>query len=155
MAKKKSPLKKSSKAFYFVSFKLVKRTFRKVPVIFWGTFALIGSFLVGLILGVGILEKKPPEVSPYQRESVKNAKYLNLISRYEDLSKLYTDQGANLTVAFNRDMIENHPDAVNAAILSIDQYRDTILVERGRIDELRHAAGLPPEDLRHKQSRIN
>jgi len=150
MTKKKTSLSKKSVKLRFAFLRLVKRTLKKVPVMVWATFALIGSFLIGLILGIGYLDNTPPEKTPYQIELGKNVKYQNLISGYEDLSKLYSSQSANLAITFDRDMIENHQDQVNAAILRIDEYRDKILVERGRIDELRHSAGLPPENLKSK-----
>jgi hypothetical protein len=53
-------------------------------------------------------------------------------------------------VVLDKDILYNHPEEVDEALKSIQQFRDLLLVEMGRIDQMRIASGLPPEKLDRK-----
>lgn len=126
----------------FAGLNAFSKFFRKIPVLIWGLLAcsaiLVFGFCIGYLTGV----KSETPGSPYAILKEGNKKLMNLIDGYSQLSGLYFNQGQDVSIVLNKDMAENHPEEIIDALQSINQKRDMINVQLGRLYELRKAAGL-------------
>lgn len=117
---------------------------RRIPFFVFGFFALSGALLIGIFggfaMGSGPQEKTIHEEMMEVRDE--NLKLRDLVNGYEDLSKLYYEQGNNISVVLDTDTLINDPLKVRTALKSMNDYRDMINVQYGRIIELRKSAGL-------------
>ena len=116
--------------------------YRKVPTIVWGSFAVIGILFVGLTMG--FTAGSDYQYSPTSLEKVReqNDKYLDLIEGYEIMSQLEAYQDENVRIVADRNMADDHPGEFYEALTSLTDYRDRILIQSGKIIELRRQAGL-------------
>jgi len=116
------------------------RFYRKVPKGLWVLAGAFGFFVLGVIFGFYWYANTPSLEE--ERVSKKSDSYLNLIYGYEDLSELYNYQGQNVGVITDPYVLENNPEEFYMALDSIKEYRNKILVQQGRIMELRKQAGI-------------
>lgn len=140
----KEKIKKIFKSVYKWFWKILE----KIPLLVWGTFASIGIFLVGTLFGY-MFATNSLDGLDYSDLSEQNTHYKELIYGYEDLSDLYYRQGENVGVVMDRDMWEQNPEEISDAFSSMDEYRTYILLQEGRIMQLRKNANLPefPENF--------
>lgn len=136
--KTKKPLLKDAAGFYFSS---GKRILKKIPTFVWGFFAVIGILFIGMLVGYESAQEDT-SLSPIQQVRVQNERYSRVIQGYEELANLYFEQGQNLKIVLDKDMILQNPQEVVDAFKSMDQYRSLINVQMGRILEQRREAGL-------------
>ncbi len=127
----------------------------KSSIVVWGLFALFGAFALGGLVEHQRNEYTLADDTPYQNLMDKIDRYDNLLEGYEDLSKLYSDQGENLSIIFNTTLWETHPEEIEQALASMKQYREKIINQRGKIDGLRKAVGIPAEDLKNHELQVN
>lgn len=118
------------------------KLFSKIPTIVWGLLACSAILIFGFCAGYlkGISSEVPGSPKFVLKED--NTKLKDVVSGYEQLSQLYINQAQDIAVVLDRDMLANHPEEVTEALRSIDQKRDMINVQIGRILELRRTAGL-------------
>lgn len=116
------------------------RFYRKVPKLVWGIAAAFGFFSLGVLFTLFMIFQEQPY--NYEDLEERNKKLLELVSGYEALSDLYYYQGQNFSVITDLNMIANNPGEVADAFRSSDSYKDKILIQQGRILELRKNAGL-------------
>lgn len=121
---------------------LLKKIIRKIPTLVWGLLACSAILTFGFCAGYlkGINSDVPG--SPKFTLKEDNTKLKDVVSGYEQLSQLYINQAQDIAVVLDRDMLANHPEEVTDALRSMDQKRDMINVQIGRILELRRTAGL-------------
>ena len=118
----------------------------KIPVIILGAFAVIGILTVGAIAGYEIgIDPQLTQPTIYKQLQLKNNQYQELILAYEELSRLYYEQGANIATVLDRNTLLNNPDKATQALKEVDRIRGLIILQQGRIIELRKTAGLPEE----------
>lgn len=129
---------KDAAGFYFSG---GKRLLKKIPTVVWGFFAIIGILFIGMLVGYESAQEDT-NLSPIQQIRVQNERYSRVIQSYEELANLYFEQGQNLKIVLDKDMILQNPQEVVDAFKSMDQYRSLINVQMGRILELRREAGL-------------
>lgn len=121
------------------------RFYRKIPKLILYSAAAFGFFCLGIIFVFIVDPYKDYVTVGFHQDQAD--KYFNLIEGYEELSNLYYYQGQNMNVITDLNMIENNPSEVADAFRSADSYRDKILVQQGRIIELRKSAGIyEPEE---------
>jgi len=136
--KTKKPLVKDAAGFYLSS---GKRLLKKIPKVVWGFFAIVGILFVGMLVGYESAQEDTT-LSPIQQIRVRNERYSQVIQGYEELANLYFEQGENLKIVLDKDMILQNPHEVVDAFRSMDQYRSLINIQMGRLLELRREAGL-------------
>ncbi len=136
--KTKKPLLKEAAGFYLSN---GKRLLKKIPKVVWGFFAVVGILFVGMLVGYEAAQEDT-SLSPIQQIRVRNERYAQVIQSYEELANLYFEQGQNLKIVLDKDMILQNPQEVVDAFESMDQYRSLINIQMGRILELRREAGL-------------
>ena len=127
-----------------LAFVILPRFYKKIPKLVLGASAAFGFFSLGVIVAL-IIEGNIQEV-PYKDLEEKNEKYLNLISGYEELSKLYYVQGSNFATITDIDLYQTNPADVADAFSSSKEFKDRILIQQGRIMEQRKNAGLLIEE---------
>lgn len=119
------------------------KVYAKIPYFIWAGFAVLGILIVGMVMGAELeRNSEPAYMSPAQKLSAQNEKYLDLIDSYEDLSTLYRYQGENVRIMMDEDIMNENPREFYDAVSSMKDYRDRILIQMGRIYELRKSAGL-------------
>lgn len=126
----------------FRKLSLFKKTLRKIPALIWSLLACSAILIFGFCAGYlkGISSDVPGSPKFVLKED--NTKLKDVVTGYEHLSQLYINQAQDIGVVLDRDMLANHPEEVTDALRSIDQKRDMINVQIGRILELRRTAGL-------------
>jgi len=126
------------------------RIFKKIPKFVWIGFALLGIFVAGTMLGFEASEDTHWD-SFTKRDALQyeNEKYQALITGYEDMSKLYWGQGEAMVAILNDDNIMNNPQKIADSMKTINQARDLIILQQGRIMELRKAAGYDAPSQTH------
>lgn len=115
---------------------------KRVPSLVWGLLACTTIFVGGMLIGYVRGMQAENLGTPVYALREENTKLINLINGYTDLSNLYWNQGQDVSIVLNKDMLEKHPEEVTNALQSINQHRDMINVQLGRIFELRKAVGL-------------
>ncbi|GEM_PF-5634090 len=126
-------------AWFYLSYG--KRFLKKIPKVVWGFFAVVGILFVGMLVGYESAQEDTT-LSPIQQIRVRNERYSQVIQGYEELANLYFEQGENLKIVLDKDMILQNPHEVVDAFRSMDQYRSLINIQMGRLLELRREAGL-------------
>lgn len=135
-------LKSAWKSYGKFAFSLGK-FYKKIPYFIWAGFAVLGILIVGMAMGAEFESRSEPAyMSPTQKLQAQNEKYLDLIDSYADLSTLYQYQGENVRVMMDENIINENPREFYEAVSSMKDYRDKILIQMGRIYELRKQAGL-------------
>ncbi len=125
---------------------------RKIPTIIWVFCALFGLFTAGILFGAFLsLSPIVPRPSEYEVLETGNRQYLELVRSYETLSDLYNIQGDNVDTILDKDTLFTNPEEAADAFSQMDDTRDLILIQFGKIDQLRKAAGLPEEDFQKAQ----
>lgn len=122
-----------------LAFEVLPKFYRKIPKIIWGSMAFLGIFVMGFLFGL-ILNDGTRSLA-YQELGEKEEKYKDLVLGYEELSTLYKYQGQNMGTIMNLDLYETNPEEILQAIDSTKEYKDRILLQQGRIIELRRQAG--------------
>ena len=125
---------------------------KKTPTLIWAGFALIGIFVAGLATGIDYSQStfiSPP--SEYEKLSTTNNQYLNVIRGYETLSDLYYSQGKSVSTLLGSDKLPDNQNLIDQLLTNIKNTRDLILVQEGRMFELRKNANLPERDLQKAQ----
>lgn len=126
------------------------RFYKKIPKTLWILAGAFGFFCLGIVFTF-FMESESYPVS-YEDLEKRNDELLKLIDGYEQLSDLYYYQGQNVSVLTNFDIYETNPAEVAEALSEADRYKDKILVQQGRIMELRKSAGfLDPESSPNTQ----
>lgn len=121
---------------------------KKVPVGLFVALALLGAFIFGFITAYGAaFETELPVPTEIQNMQIQKDNYFELIMGYETLSEMYNRQGDNIATILSKDAIYTNWQAVYNALSQIDKTRDTILVQLGKIQQLRKAAGFPETNL--------
>jgi hypothetical protein len=116
------------------------RFYRKIPQFVWFLGGAFGFFAAGVLFtlfSMGELNE-----NELDRLNKSNDEYIKLISGYEELSDLYSYQGQNVGVITDPYVLTNNPAEFYDALDSIKDYKDRILVQQGRIMELRKTAGM-------------
>ena len=126
--------------YKLLSLDILPRFYRKIPKIIWFSAAVFGIFIAGMLFDY--LTTKPTDFEEYEDLSEKSQQYLDLITGYEELSNYYFYQGQNVSAITNWNLYETNPEEVAEAFESAKEYKDKILVQQGRIMELRKQAGL-------------
>jgi hypothetical protein len=121
---------------------LFKKWVSIFPAAVWNTFGVIGVLVVGLVFGV-IIGASAVNDTAGSKVAEENKDLHSLILGYEKLKNLYDLQGENIAIMFDENILYNHPEEIREAFDSAGQYRDQILIQLGRIYELRRAADLP------------
>lgn len=134
---KTASVKQSAK----ISFTAFEKVIHALPKFIWTSAAIFGIFVFGF--GTGLDYGKSED--EYKALEEKQKAYDDLIKGYEKLSTLYISQGENVSIILDKNMLYNHPEEVTDAIRSADQFRDMIILQRGRILELRRQADLTNE----------
>lgn len=119
---------------------ILPRIYRKIPKLILGSAAVFGIFSAGFLSG--FFANDGTNSLAYEDLDRKHKDYLNLINGYEELSNLYYYQGQNVASITNLNLYETDPEQVAKAYESSKEFKDKILVQQGRILELRTQAGL-------------
>ncbi len=144
LSKLLSPFKFLIKTYKKLAFEILPRFYKKIPKLILGASSALGFFVLGILFTL-IIEGNIQKV-PYGDLEDKNEKYLNLISGYEELSRLYYVQGSNFSKITDMNLYETNPAEVANAFTSAKEYKDRILIQQGRIMEQRKNAGLLIEE---------
>ena len=124
--------------------KLVFKIIRKIPRVLWVGAALFGILIFGHALGISFAYD-PTSSAPTQARQLKiqNDKYADLIRGYENLNDLFSMQGQDLTIIMDKNIILNDLTQFQKALDRMTARKDLILLQQGRILELRKSANLP------------
>lgn len=123
-------------------------TSRKIPFSLFIALALIGAFVFGAAVAIATgFDTKLPKPTEVQQTEIQNKNYVELIQGYETLTDMYNTQGENIATILSKDSYQNNPQAVFDALDQVDKTRDLILVQLGKIQQLRKAAGFPEANL--------
>lgn len=136
-----SPFRFLFAAYKKLAIDILPRFYRKIPKLIWGTAAAFGFFAIGVVFTLAI-EGEGKNTTAYKDLTEVSDDYLNLISGYEELSRLYNFQGQNVSTITDMSLYSTNPEEVYEALASSNEYRDKILVQQGRILEQRNQAGL-------------
>lgn len=124
------------------------KVIRKVPTLIWAIFAVIGILIVGVSFGLSFANSttiaRPTE---YETLRNTNSKYLDVIRGYETISDLYYSQGKSVSTLLGSDKLLENQALIEQLLTNIKNTRDLILVQEGRMLELRKNADLPNGDL--------
>jgi hypothetical protein len=112
------------------------------PTAVWNTFGVLGVLIVGLVFGFIIGAAASADINNEDLVE-ENDNLRKLVGGYEELKYLYDLQGDNVSIMLDPDLIYTNPEEVEEAYDSAGQYRDEILVQLGRIYELRSQVNLP------------
>lgn len=119
----------------FVEYKdFLVSTFKNLPKLIWGAFAVIGILVIGILLGIYFYTRtsdiEDPEIALFKE----NAKLRNLIEDYEELSELYFKQGENVGIVLDPDVYYSNPDQTYEAVLALKQFREMIIDKQREIE---------------------
>lgn len=125
---------------------------KKIPTLIWATFAIIGVLIVGVAIGISFSQSTyVSSPSEYEVLKTNNDQYLNVIRGYETLTDLYYSQGKSVSSLLGSDKLPDNQNLIEQLLTNIKNTRDLILVQEGRMLELRKNANLPPQDLQKAQ----
>lgn len=124
--------------------KIVFRIIRKIPRVLWVMAALLGILIFGYFAGVSVAYD-PTSNAPNQAQQLKieNDTYADLIRGYEKLNDLFSVQGQDLSILMDKETILSSPALFSATLNRMTTRKDMILLQQGRILELRKSANLP------------
>lgn len=135
-----------NKRFYF-------RVLKKIPTFVWGAFAVFGVLCLGVILGIAIysIETEMTEIDYLRQE---NAALKELVTGYEQMTRLYQDDRTNTGKIMDIETMLSDRELAEDTFTQADLYTNLIMMQYGRLMELRKNAGLPdiPEDYEETQS---
>ncbi len=141
-----SPFKFLLNSYKKLAFQILPRFYKKIPKLILGAAAAFGFFSLGVLFALYVVLKEETDSSKYDYLAEKETYYLDLISGYDELSRLYNIQGQNFSIITDFSLLDSNPQEVYRAIDSSENYKDKILVQQGRIMEQRKNAGLLNEE---------
>lgn len=126
----------------FTRLNIFGRIFRKIPTLVWGLLACTTIFVGGMLIGYLRGMQADSLGTPVYTLKEENRHLKDVTTAYDELTRLYFQQGQDVSIVFNQDILEKHPGEITDALQSINQHRDVINLQLGRIIELRRTAGL-------------
>ena len=107
--------------------------------------------MIGLFVGFAASEAPAEETAQEELTIMReeNTQLRNLVDEYENLSKLYYEQGTNVSVLMDVDTLRYDPLKAQGALKSMEDYRDMIHIQTGRILELRKSSGFSEDPSKY------
>ncbi len=125
-------------------FIILRKVVRKIPRFVWGTFAVLGIFIVGFVLGVRIQSEYQSDNNTTDQNE-KMGKYQDVLNTYQGISRLIFLQQQDMDIITDSSKWQEDPQELTDAIQSYKQEKDEMLFQWGRLYELRRKAGLPED----------